>query len=91
MSATEFQKELHRYCTTINVCDHKKDYAVLYDDVGMSYLLCHACWNKEKLVRIDTNIVKIYRPNQLRSVHLQCLHCDIDITVQKKCVKCFPT
>ena len=55
----------------------------------MEHLLCHSCWNKEDLVRIDTDTVKIFRPNQMRAVLVRCMHCNTDVTAQKNCTRCF--
>ena len=90
MSVSEFQNFLRKCRTTISACKHDGDYAVLYDDVDMDHLLCHSCWNEEKPVRIDADTVKIFRPNQLRSVRVWCMRCDADVTVQKGCTGCFP-
>ena len=39
----------------------------------MEHLLCHSCWNKDEPVRIDTDTVKIFRPNQMRAVLVHAL------------------
>ena len=89
MSVSEFQQELHKCCTTLKGCSHESDYAVLYNYMYMEHLLCHSCWNKEEPVRIDTDTVKIFRPNQMRAVLVRCMHCNTDVTAQKNCTRCF--
>ena len=90
MSVSEFQQALHKFRTTLKMCSHKSDYVVLYNYMDMEHLLCHFCWNEEKPIRIDEDLVKIYRPNQLRAVRVQCLNCDTLVTEQKNCTRCFP-
>ena len=90
MSLERFQEALHKHSTTIQACKHESDYAILYNDVAMDHLLCHACWNEEKPVRIDADTVKIFRPNQIRAIRLRCLRCGTDVTKQKNCTRCFP-
>ena len=90
MSLEKFQKALHARSTTIKMCEHESDYAVLRSYMDMECILCHACWNKEEQVRMDADTVKIFRPNQIRSVRVRCLRCDTDVTVQKGCTGCFP-
>lgn len=90
MSVSEFQQALHECCTTIIGCDHKSDYAVLYDYMDMEYLLCHSCWNEEKPVRIDSDTVKAYKPKQMHVIRVRCLNCNTDVTAQKGCTGCFP-
>lgn len=89
MSVSKFQEALHKCCTTLKMCEHKSDYAVMYDYMEMEHLLCHSCWTEEKPVRIDEDLVKIYRPRQLRVVRVRCLNCNTDVTAQKKCTRCF--
>ena len=90
MSVSRFQKALHKYCTTLKMCRHESDYAVLYDYMEMGHLLCHSCWIEEKQVRMDSDTVKIFRPNQLRAVRVRCLNCNTFVTAQKWCTGCFP-
>ena len=89
MSVSRFQKALHECRTTLKMCGHKSDYAVLYDYMDMEHLWCHSCWIEEKPVRVDEDTVKIYRPRQLRAVRIRCLKCDTFVTEQKKCTRCF--
>ena len=72
------------------MCRHESDYAILYNYMEMDHLLCHSCWTEEKPVRIDEDLVKIYRPRQLRAVRVRCLNCNTDVTAQKGCTGCFP-
>ena len=68
MSVSRVQKTLHKYRTTLKMCRHESDYAILYDYMEMDHLLRHSCWTEEKPVRMDEDTVKIYRPRQLRAV-----------------------
>ena len=86
----ELADELLRKFRAIKMCKHESDYVVVYDSIDMKHILCHSCWNKEEPVRIDADTVKIFRPYQLRTKHLQCLRCHTDVTVQKNCTVCFP-
>ena len=58
-SVSEFQKLLHKHCTTIRACKHESDYAVLYNDIDLDHLLCHSCWNREEPVRLDADTAHI--------------------------------
>ena len=84
-----FQNILYETRTTLKMCKHESDYAILYDYMKMEHLLCHFCWNEEKPVRMDEDTVQIYRPNQLRAVRVRCLNYDTFVTEQKKCTRCF--
>ena len=90
MSVSEFQAALHERYTTIKACNHKSNYAVLRDYVDRKFLLCHACWNEEKPVRINEDTVHIFKPNQMHVVLVRCLRCGTDVTAQKGCTGCFP-
>ena len=70
MSVSRVQKTLHKYRTTLKMCRHESDYAILYDYMEMDHLLRHSCWTEEKPVRMDEDTVKIYRPRQLRAVRV---------------------
>ena len=70
MSVSRVQKILHKYRTTLKMCRHESDYAILYNYMEMDHLLCHSCCTEEKQVRMDEDTVKIYRPRQLRAVRV---------------------
>ena len=74
---------------TLKRRSHESDYVVLYDYMDTERLLRHSCWNEEKPVRIDEDLVKIYRPKQLCAIRVRCLHCSTDVTAQMGCTECF--
>lgn len=82
--------EMHKSYDSIRMCEHDRDYSVLYDFVGIRHEMCHSCWNEEEYVRTGNDTVSILRKWQLRAVNLVCLRCGTDVTAQKGCTGCFP-
>ena len=68
MSSSMFQNVLYETRTILKMCKHESDYTILYNYMKMERLLCHFCWNEEKPIRIDEDLVKIYLLKQLCAV-----------------------